>query len=254
MLAELLGLPTHPLTTFFGLAIGGMLLFGTLSTLSYFYFFRWRKERYHPTYEEDGTTIKRALKWSTVSLVGNAILTTPFHLAVAYGWSEVYWNIDDHPWGWGWIVASIGIYLVVTETMIYWVHRALHWGPLWKYIHKPHHSFKAPISFVGVAFNPLDSFAQGLAHHLCIFLFPVHGVVYLVFVTFVTVWAVMIHDRVSFVTWKGINYTGHHTVHHWYDFHNFGQFFTFWDRIGGTYKDPESDEVRAEVPEGILRR
>lgn len=254
MLAELLGLPTHPLTTFFGLAIGGMLLYGALSTLSYFYFFRWRKERYHPGYEEDPVQIKRALKWSAISLLGNAILTTPFHLAVAYGWSEVYWDIDDQPWGWGWVLVSMGIYLIVTETMIYWVHRALHWGPLWKYIHKPHHSFKTPTSFVGVAFNPLDSFAQGFAHHLCIFLFPVHGVVYLVFVTFVTVWAVMIHDRVSFVTWKGINYTGHHTVHHWYDNYNFGQFFTFWDRLGGTYKDPESVEVQTEVPEGIIRR
>ncbi|MBX3274598.1 MAG: sterol desaturase family protein [Sandaracinaceae bacterium] len=252
MLTELLGLPTHPLTTFLGLVVGGLTFYGLLSTLSYFYFFRWRKERYHPRYVEDPVQIKSALSWSAVSLLGNAVLTTPFHLAVAYGWSEVYYDVSD--FGWPWLFASIGIYLAVTETMIYWVHRALHWGPLWKYVHRPHHSFKQPTSFVGVAFNPLDSFAQGLAHHLCVFLFPVHVGVYLFFVAFVTVWAVMIHDRVSFVRWKGINYTGHHTVHHWYDNYNFGQFFTLWDRLGGTYKDPESSEVRAEVPEGVLRR
>lgn len=252
MLSELLGLPTHPLTTFFGLVVGGMSLYAILSTLSYFYFFVWRKDRYHPTYEPDRSQIKSALGWSAISLLGNAFLTTPFHLAIAYGYSQVYYDVSEH--GWLWLVASIFIYLAVTETMIYWVHRALHWGPLYDYIHKPHHSFKTPTSFVGVAFNPLDSFAQGLAHHLCAFLFPVHVGVYLVFVTFVTIWAVMIHDRVSFVRWKGINYTGHHTVHHWYEDYNFGQFFTFWDRIGGSYKDPESDEVLAEVPAGILRR
>lgn len=252
MLSELLGLPTHPLTTFAGLAIGGLVFYGILSTLSYFYFFRWRKQRYHPTYVEDKVEVRRALKWSVVSLLGNAVLTTPFHLAIAYGWSKVYWDVGDY--GWGYLAASVVFYVAFTETLIYWVHRALHWDLLYKYIHAPHHSFKQPTSFVGVAFNPLDSFAQGFAHHICVFLFPVHVGVYLAFVTFVTVWAVMIHDRVSFVTWKGINYTGHHTVHHWFDNYNFGQFFTFWDRIGGTYKDPESDEVQGQVPADVLRR
>ena len=69
---------------------------------------------------------------------------------------------------------------------------------------------------------------------------------------FVTIWAVMIHDRVSFVRWKGINFTGHHTLHHWYENYNFGQYFTVWDRLMGTYRDPEV--AWADVPPGIVVR
>lgn len=252
MLAQLLGLPEHPLVTFAGLVVGGLLLFLTFASISYWYFFKFRKDRYHPTYREDKKENRRALKWSVLSIVGNAVLTTPFHLAIAYGYSEIYWDPLEH--GVGWLFISAGLYLVITETAIYWIHRALHWGPLYDYIHGPHHSFRVPNSYAGVAFNPLDSFAQALPHHLAVFFFPVHIGVYLGFVTFVTLWAVMIHDRVSFVRWAGINFTGHHTLHHWYGDYNYGQFFTFWDRIGGTYKNPDDPEVQADVPEGVLSR
>ena len=53
MLAQLLGLPEHPLVTFAGLVVGGLLLFLTFASISYWYFFKFRKDRYHPTYRED---------------------------------------------------------------------------------------------------------------------------------------------------------------------------------------------------------
>jgi lathosterol oxidase len=142
--------------------------------------------------------------------------------------------------------------LVVSETTIYWVHRALHWGPLYRRVHDKHHSFKVPTPFSGLAFRPLDAFAQGIPHHVLAFLVPIHMGVYLVSLSFVTIWAVMIHDRVSFVRWKGINYTGHHTLHHWYGSYNFGQYFTVWDRLMGTYRDPEV--AWDDVPAGIVVR
>jgi lathosterol oxidase len=68
----------------------------------------------------------------------------------------------------------------------------------------------------------------------------------------VLAWSVVIHDRVSWVRWKFINYTGHHTLHHWYYQYNLGQFTTIWDRIGGTYKDPELRY--ADIPAGVVVR
>lgn len=252
MLMQLLGLPEHPLVMFLTLTTGGLLAYGALASLSYLYFFKWRGSKYHPGYRSDGPENRRAVKWSAASVAGNALLMTPIHLLIALGYGKVYWDVDDH--GWGWLGISFVLYMVVTETMIYWTHRALHVGPLYRYIHHPHHSFKVTTPWVGVAFNPLDSFAQALPHHLCVFLFPVHGGMYLFMVAFVTLWAVMIHDRVSFVRWGGINYTGHHTLHHWYAHYNYGQFFTFWDRIMGTYLSPESKRVAEEIPEGVVVR
>jgi lathosterol oxidase len=45
---------------------------------------------------------------------------------------------------------------------------------------------------------------------------------------------------VPLVRWRGINNTSHHTVHHWFQKYNLGQFFTLWDRIGGTYRSPDA--------------
>ena len=252
MLIQLLGIEDNPLAIFLSLVVGGLFAYFFFSGLSYLIFFVWGRKRFHPGYEADAEQNRNARKWGVYSILGNAVLTIPFHWALAQGYGQIYWDVSDH--GWGWMILSVVLILVVTETLIYWIHRALHGDFLYHRLHKHHHSYQVTTSWVSTAFHPFDSFAQALPHHLCAFLFPVHGLVYLGMVGFVTVWAVMIHDRVSFVRWAGINFTGHHTLHHWYGDYNYGQFFTFWDRIGGTYKNPDDPEVQADVPEGVLSR
>ena len=91
-----------------------------------------------------------------------------------------------------------------------------------------------------MAFHPLDSFLQAVPHHLIGFIVPIHGWMYLTMVAFVSTWAVIIHDRVSFIRWGAINYTDHHTLHHRHYDCNYRQFFTWWDRVMGTYRDPRA--------------
>ena len=74
--------------------------------------------------------------------------------------------------------------------------------------------------------------------------------VYLVSLSFGYIWAVAIHDRVSFVRWGLVNNTGRHTLHHWYYDYNFGQYTTIWDRLCGTHKSPF--EGCEDVPAGVL--
>jgi methylsterol monooxygenase len=38
------------------------------------------------------------------------------------------------------MLAQIAFFFVFEDTFHYWAHRALHWGPLYKHIHKKHHS------------------------------------------------------------------------------------------------------------------
>ncbi len=250
MIAKMLGLPETPLVVFLLTAGSATLLFFLLSGLSYYLFFVRGRQTFHPDYEPEPVTIRYAIKWSMIALVGNAALVTPIHLLLAGGYGQLYFDVADH--GWGWLVGSAIAMLLLAETTIYWTHRALHSQLLFERIHQKHHEFKVPTPFVGIAFRPLDAFVQGLPHHICAFLFPVHVGVYLVSVAMVMVWAVAIHDRVSFVRWKGINFTGHHTLHHWYSDYNFGQYTTVWDRLMGTYRDPEVE--REEIPEGIVVR
>jgi lathosterol oxidase len=51
----------------------------------------------------------------------------------------------------------------------------------------------------------------------------------------------MIHDRVRWTpAYLGpiINHTGCHTIHHWCYRYNYGNYFTIWDKLCGTYCDP----------------
>lgn len=250
MLTKLLGLPDDPWTIFAVLTAGGLLTYFAVSGLVYLTFFVLLRERVHPDYVADPAENRRARMWSMISVVGNSALTMPFHLALANGWGRLYWDVDAL--GWGWLAASVALYFLVTETMIYWTHRALHSDLLYARLHARHHEFQLTTPWASNAFHPLDSFAQALPHHLCAFLFPVHVGVYLCMLSFVTVWTAMIHDRVSFVRWKLVNYSGHHALHHWYYEYNLGQFTTVWDRIGGTYLDPEP--ARADLPAGVVVR
>ena len=249
MLNRMFGLPDEPWVILITLISAGYTFFLLLAGLSYWFFFVWKKERFHPDYRPDKKEIRRSLSWSLYSIVGNALLMLPLHIAIAKGYSKVYFHVEEH--GWWWVLISAALILAITETMIYWIHRALHIPVLFRWLHKPHHSFRVATPWAGVAFHPLDSFLQALPHHLCVFLFPVHVGVYTAFITAITIWAVLIHDRLSFMPWRGVNYTGHHTVHHWYYRYNYGQFFTFWDRIGGTYKDPET--LYRKIPPTVLR-
>lgn len=232
-------------------AVFGILYFFLIASVAYYVYFHRLKGRFHPGYQLDRKEMRSAIKWSIIGIVGNAGLMLPIHMLIAKGHSKMYYDVSEH--GWGWLFAQIIVLLLFTETLIYWTHYAFHRVPwLWKHIHERHHKYRVPTPYSALSFNPMDSFLQAVPHHVAAFFFPVHVGVYLASVTFVTLWAVCIHDRVSFVRWPWLNYTDHHTLHHWYGDFNLGQYFTFWDRVAGTYRSPEIDY--ADVPAGVIYR
>jgi lathosterol oxidase len=256
MILRLLGLPETPTNLFLFFVFGGIATYFSVSGLSYLIFFVWGRKRFHPTYVPKWDVLRDQMKWGIYGTVGNAVLTAPIHWLVANNYSQAYWDISEAHWGLpgpAYFVVSVVIYLTFTETWIYWVHRWLHLPAVFRVLHKPHHKWRATTSWASMAFHPLDSFAQALPHHLALFLFPVNVYLYLAMLVFVMLWSVMIHDRVSLVKLSFVNYTGHHTLHHWYFTCNYGQFFTFWDKAMGTWRDPEAAAHDGSVPDGLLR-
>lgn len=68
---------------------------------------------------------------------------------------------------------------------------------------------------------------------------------YLGLFLFVNVWTISIHDgdfRVPDSLKPMVNGSAHHTDHHLFYNYNYGQFFTLWDRIGGSFRNPSSFE------------
>ncbi|CAL1595359.1 unnamed protein product [Knipowitschia caucasica] len=141
------------------------------------------------------------------------------------------------------VLLSIVGFLLFTDTCIYWIHRCMHHKAIYKYLHKQHHKFKIPTPFASHAFHPVDGFLQSLPYHLYPFIFPLSKMVYLSLFVFVNIWTISIHDgdyRIPGILIHIVNGAAHHVDHHLYFNYNYGQYFTLWDRLGGSYHYPSA--------------
>ncbi|KAG8434632.1 hypothetical protein GDO86_012843 [Hymenochirus boettgeri] len=197
----------------------------------------------HPQFLEN--QVRREIKFSLQSMPWISIPTVALFFAEVRGYSKLYDNIDSSPFGWLGVIFSMVSFLFFTDMCIYWIHRFLHHKLFYKRFHKPHHLWKITTPFASHAFHPIDGFMQSLPYHIYPFIFPLHKMTYLGLYIFVNIWTVSIHDgdyRVPKFLAKIINGSAHHTDHHMFFDYNYGQYFTLWDKIGGSYKNPSSFE------------
>jgi lathosterol oxidase len=82
-------------------------------------------------------------------------------------------------------------------------------------------------------------------YHAIIFILPFHRYLFLGLFVAVNFWTIFIHDS-DLITGhpleKIINGPAHHTLHHMYFTVNYGQYFTWADRAGGSYRQPEAKD------------
>lgn len=170
------------------------------------------------------------------------ILTLPFFQAEVMGYSRLY--DDPEKYGYTYMVLSVPLFLLFTDYCIYWIHRGLHHPSVYKYIHKPHHKWIIPTPFASHAFHFVDGFSQSFPYHLFILIFPIQRAMFLVLFVLVNIWSIFIHDS-DMVTGGAleeyINGPAHHTLHHLYFTCNYGQYFTWADKTGGSYRKPETE-------------
>ncbi|KAI9347801.1 C-4 methyl sterol oxidase [Zopfochytrium polystomum] len=60
------------------------------------------------------------------------------------------------------IVLQQAYFILWEDTFHYWCHRAMHWGPLYKYIHKMHHEFQAPFGLTAEYAHTLEVLVLGM--------------------------------------------------------------------------------------------
>jgi lathosterol oxidase len=209
-----------------------------LSGASWWYFFVHARDRFNPVYRVDRRAILRSYLWAALGITGGTLLAAPLQLLALGGAAQTYYVVGDY--GWGYLLLSVVLLLVFTETLIYWIHRALHHRLLFDRIHMCHHQFREPTPWTAFSFHPVDAFSQALPYHIAAFIFPLNIWVYTLMMSIVMVWSVSIHDRVSVLRFPWLNYAGHHTLHHLHADYNYGQYLTFWDRIAGTYRSPRT--------------
>lgn len=185
------------------------------------------------------------MKYALKSIPLMSLPTCAMFFLEVRGYSKLYDNVQDTRLGWTGVVGSAVTFILFTDMCIYWIHRFLHHRLVYKHIHKDHHKWKIPTPFASHAFHPVDGFLQSWPYHIYPFLFPLHKLTYLVLFVFVNLWTVSIHDgdfRVPDPLKPFVNGSAHHMDHHTLYNYNYGQFFTLWDRIGGSFRPPSAWE------------
>ncbi len=147
----------------------------------------------------------------------------------------LYYDVADY--GWAYTLASVPVLFAVIDASAYYVHRALHFKPLYKRFHKFHHRFVATSPYVATALHPVELLWLQAASLIWIFIVPLHPAVVSVVLVYILVFNIIDHSGVRLVSslpWQGPS--AYHDDHHAHFHVNFGQHLMIWDRLHGTLR------------------
>jgi len=152
------------------------------------------------------------------------------------------------------LVLAIGVLVLDLER--YWVHRLLHYIPLLWRCHALHHSARQLDVSTGYRHHPFEIIVVALVLPLSAMILAIPGTVIIAYAAIDAATAVFQHANVKIPRWfervlaPVIVTPAMHRIHHSIDRReadsNFGQIFSFWDRLFSTYTSPALDGRRIE--------
>ncbi|KAF2761234.1 ERG25, C-4 methyl sterol oxidase [Pseudovirgaria hyperparasitica] len=151
---------------------------------------------------------------------------------------------------------QICIFFVMEDAWHYWSHRAMHWGPLYKYIHKIHHQYSAPFGLAAEYASPIEVMCLGIGTVgspilWCAITKDLHILTMYVWIVFRLFQAIDAHSGYEFPWslhhflpfWAGAE---HHDEHHERFIGNYASSFRWWDYVMDTESGPEASKRRRE--------
>lgn len=194
--------------------------------------------------DQTGRELRYALGTSVVFGASTAVLLW----AWAGGHLRVYLDIAAYPWWW--LPVSLAVAMLLHETYYYWLHRWMHRPAVYPWLHRGHHDSIETSAWTSFAFDPGEAVLQAAIIPVILVAVPMHGAVVVVWLTLMTLSAVVNHLGVelypagTYGHWFGRQWIGatHHGLHHTRFTKNYGLYFTFWDRWMGT----EAEETVGE--------
>lgn len=133
--------------------------------------------------------------------------------------------------------------LLAHDTWFYWTHRAMHHPRLFKSFHRFHHRTVTPTPWTAYSFAISEAFVMVLFMPLWLMAVSTPEPVIFTFLAIMILRNAIghagleLHPRgwASHPLLKWISTTTHHDMHHAGSFnHNFGFYFTWWDKLMGT--------------------
>ncbi len=157
--------------------------------------------------------------------------------------------------GVGYWIFSLILVVVAHDAYFYWAHRFMHRRTIFSWAHSTHHRSVAPTQWAAYSFAPGEAFVQALFLPLFLLIVPLH-------VGAITLWGIHQVIRNAFghagvelepsswlKGWWGRHFTTtlHHDLHHAQGRHNFGLYFTWWDRLCNTEHPEYRERLQALI-------
>ncbi|KAI9879022.1 MAG: hypothetical protein M1830_009821 [Pleopsidium flavum] len=152
------------------------------------------------------------------------------------------------------MLGQIATFFVLEDAYHYWFHRFLHWGPMYRRIHRIHHQYSAPFGLAAEYASPWETLGLGMGTvgaPLVVGALTgrLHLLTVVVWVTMRQFQAIDAHSGYDFPwslrhllpIWGGADW---HDDHHRYFIGNYSSSFRYWDIIMDTVAGPEAGAKR----------
>ena len=150
-----------------------------------------------------------------------------------------------------WFFVSLLLTPVFSSMHFYWIHRLLHWPPLYRRVHSLHHRNVNIGPWSGMSMHPVESFMY-VSAVLIHFVVPSHLLVFMAHLLTKSVGPAFSHagfEKVMFRNGEDIEAGDfHHQLHHRYFECNYGTTEMPWDAWFGTFHDG-TEEATAPIKE-----
>ncbi len=154
------------------------------------------------------------------------------------------------------IALQFAAIVLLHDAYFYWAHRAMHSKALFKATHAHHHKSRTPTPWTAYSFSAWEAVIEAAFMPLFLLVMSLLGYAMAGFAVFLFLWHMIIRNVMAhtgheifpagwvdnpLTDW--ISTTTHHDLHH-SSGHNFGFYFTFWDRLMGTEHPRYKEEFR----------
>ncbi|TDD96986.1 sterol desaturase family protein [Flavobacterium cellulosilyticum] len=229
-----------------------------IAGVAYFVFYIWKKNKLsHLKIQEKNPTpiqIKKEFFYSMLSLLIYSATSGLVLYWYKLGVTKIYFDINEY--GITYLIGSVFIMVVIHDTYFYWTHKLMHSYKWFYRFHKIHHSSHQPTPWAAFAFHPVEAFISLGIIPLIIFIIPTHPIALILFLIIMTIYNVLIHLGYEIFAKKSVlhfigkwkNTTRDHDLHHEIGGRfNYGLYFSFWDRIMGTYLEKQTTSFEKKL-------
>lgn len=192
------------------------------------------KEYKHPDFDSKMYMLELYQSFVSMTVSGIAMETTKYFVP------GVFYS-DPLEQGALYLVASSVGYILMFDTLNYWMHRMFHMRIFYSRFHALHHQFRPVMGSSSAAISVIDSLVVGQIpvwiplYLLSKFGYGLASVSFYASMTFILVWSMYLHAIVGHNLSSRIFVdNSDHLKHHHLSRCNYGNLFRFWDWFCGT--------------------